>query len=350
MVDQRRGGGGDTVGRHRQADAGEVGVDTGGVSGGAQAAFGGEGERQRAADRDRFAVEETVAEPRLRLECVAEGVAEVEEGADITGLALVGGDDPSLGGDAGGDRVDPCRRVARHDTSSVRLEPREEGGVAEKRGLGDLGIARPAFAWGQGVEQVGIDDDGGGLVERADQVLARARIDRGLAADRAVDLRQQRRRDLDERAPPAKDRGGEPGQIADDAAAERNHRIAALDPARKQCLDDGFEGAPVLLPLAGRDDQRRRGQSGGSERSGQRRQMEAGDGRIGDDRYRARAGQRRDDRPGAGQRPGRDFDIIATRVEADGDNHRCAASAATIARTVASCGVGLLLMWICASA
>jgi hypothetical protein len=49
-----------------------------------------------------------------------------------------------------------------------------------------------------------------------------ARVDPGLAAHRAVDLRQKRGRHLHEAHAPAQDRGGETHQIADHPAAERD--------------------------------------------------------------------------------------------------------------------------------
>ena len=66
-------------------------------------------------------------------------------------------------------------------------------------------------------------------MEGADEVLAVARIDAGLAADRGIDLGQQRGRDLHEAHAAPHDRGGKAGEIADDAAAERHDEIAALD-------------------------------------------------------------------------------------------------------------------------
>ena len=65
-------------------------------------------------------------------------------------------------------------------------------------------------------------------MERADQVLAVGRVDAGLAADRGIDLGQQRRRDLDEAHAPPHDRRREAGEVADHAAAERHHEVAAL--------------------------------------------------------------------------------------------------------------------------
>ena len=71
-------------------------------------------------------------------------------------------------------------------------------------------------------------------MEGADQVLAVRRVDAGLAADRGIDLRQQRRRDLHEVHAAPGDRGGEAGEVADDAAAERDDEVAALEPGLEQ--------------------------------------------------------------------------------------------------------------------
>ena len=61
-----------------------------------------------------------------------------------------------------------------------------------------------------------------------------ARVHAGLAADRAVDLRQQRGRHLHERQAAQRGRRGEAGEIADHAAAQRDHRGAPLDPRVQQ--------------------------------------------------------------------------------------------------------------------
>ncbi len=105
----------------------------------------------------------------------------------------------------------------------------KNAGVAEQAVFGDLGIAGAEFARRQRVEQRRVGDHQDRLMKGADQVLAVPRIDAGLAADRGVDLRQQRRRHLHEIDAAAHARRGEAGEIADDAAAERNREIAALD-------------------------------------------------------------------------------------------------------------------------
>jgi hypothetical protein len=78
-------------------------------------------------------------------------------------------------------------------------------------------------------------------MERAEQVLALWRVDAGLATDRGIDLRQKRGRHLHEIDAAAQDCRRETGEIADHAAAERNHQIVALDLRRDQRLRDFFE-------------------------------------------------------------------------------------------------------------
>ena len=87
-------------------------------------------------------------------------------------------------------------------------------------------------------------------MERADQILAVGGIDRGLAADRGIDLCQQRGRHLHviETAPHR--RRGKAGEIADDAAAERDHEIAAFDARGNDRFTDFFEHAESSSTLS----------------------------------------------------------------------------------------------------
>ena len=60
------------------------------------------------------------------------------------------------------------------------------------------------------------------------------RVDAGLAADRGIDLRQERGRDLHEVHAAPRDRRGKAGEVADHAAAEREDDVAALELGREQ--------------------------------------------------------------------------------------------------------------------
>ena len=99
-------------------------------------------------------------------------------------------------------------------------------------------------------------------MKRAEQILAVRRIDSGLAADRGIDLRQQRGRHLHEIDAAAQDRRGKAREVADHAAAERDHQIVALDLRRDQRFADLFKSGIALGALAFVDDDMRRRDTG----------------------------------------------------------------------------------------
>ena len=136
----------------------------------------------------------------------------------------------------------------------VGFEPGEEPGIAEQAVFDDLGIAGAEFALRQRIEQRGVGEHQDRLMEGADQIFAVGRIDRGLAADRRIHVGEQRGRHLHiiEAAP--HDGRGEAGEIADDAAAERDHQIAALDARGDDRLADLLEDAIAFRGFAGRHD------------------------------------------------------------------------------------------------
>ncbi len=135
-------------------------------------------------------------------------------------LALVLGDDLGLHLHRAADGVRQRRGVAGQHARAVGLQPGEERRIAQQAVLDDLGVAAAHLARRQAVEHVQVGQHQPRLVEGADQVLAARRIDRGLAADRGVDLGQQGGRDLHEVDAALVDRGREAGEIADHAAAE----------------------------------------------------------------------------------------------------------------------------------
>ena len=118
--------------------------------------------------------------------------------------------------------------------------------IAEQAVFHHLGVTGAQLALRQGVEQRGVGNHQDRLIERADQVLALAGVDRGLAADRRIDLGQQRGRHLHVIDAAPDHRCGKTRQIADHAAAERDDQIAALDPGGDQSIADPLEHAEAL--------------------------------------------------------------------------------------------------------
>src|SRR3546814_571145 len=203
-------------------------------------------------------MEQAIGKVRLRLKRVAEGVAEVEKGAAVARLALVLGDDPGLAGGAGGDGMVKRGATPAKKDGAVLFQPGEEGGVLDQRIFDDLGIAGAELARVERAEHERVDQHPRGLVERTDEVLASRHVDCGLATHRAVDLGEEAGRYLHETAAAIDDGGGEADEIADDAAAERDDMVAALDAEGKAAVDQLRKRFPALARLAGREKDRRR--------------------------------------------------------------------------------------------
>src|SRR3546814_3601360 len=88
--------------------------------------------------------------------------------------------------------------IAREERGAVPLAPFKEMCVVDEAVFDDLGIARPQFARRQGSKRARIDEHQGRLMEGADQILSRRRVDGGLAAHRRIHLRRERGRRSEE--------------------------------------------------------------------------------------------------------------------------------------------------------
>jgi hypothetical protein len=154
------------------------------------------------------------------------------------------------------------RRVASEQSRTVGVAPGEEVGIADQAVFHDFGVTGLEFALGQRVEHGEVCEHERGLVECADEIFAGGGVDRGLAPHARIDLRKQRRGQLDEVAAALEDRRGKTGEIANHPAAEREDMVAALDFLGKQPVDRRGEVFPALGRLAGREDAPRRLVSG----------------------------------------------------------------------------------------
>src|SRR5712692_3690237 len=105
----------------------------------------------------------------------------------------------------------------------VLLKHREHLRVRDNGVLDDLRESAAEFTIGKRAQQFRIGKHQQGRVERADQVLPLRKIDAGLAADGAVHLGDERRRDVHKFHTAQEYSGGEARHITDDAAANRDH-------------------------------------------------------------------------------------------------------------------------------
>ena len=104
--------------------------------------------------------------------------------------------------------------------------------AGQQTGLDHLGSSVLELRLRQRLERRRVDHRPHRPMESADQVLRARKVDRSLAADRRVDLADERGRDGDPVDPAEIRRGGETGSVGRAAAAERDEGAAALEPQR----------------------------------------------------------------------------------------------------------------------
>ena len=195
-----------------------------------------------------MAVHETVL--RAALDGVADGVAEVQVAAD-TGVELIVRDIVRFDLHAFGDHVGDVRP----DSVRALREDLKEAGALEHSVLDALGTAVMEDDVRQGLEGVDVADDPKGLLERADEVLARGDVHRGLAADGGVHGCQQRGRHLDVVDAPQEGGRREAGQVAGDAAAEGDEQVGAGEALPGAEIQDGAHDVEGLGGLSGGEDE-----------------------------------------------------------------------------------------------
>ena len=280
---------------------------------------------------------------------MAERMTKIEQGARAAGFALVRAHDAGLGRDADGDCMRAGVHVAVDQRRAVRFAPRKKVGIVDQAVFDHFGIACAQLADRQSIECRRVDQDERGLIKGTDEVLARAGVDRRLAADRRIDLREQGRRDLNDRAAALDDGSRKAGDVADDAAAKRDDHFAAFDFESQKLVTQAFELRPVLGALTGRQDDRVNLQAGGGGRFGQRGEMKWRNIGVGNNNDPACFGQRLQVRPCMPQRTGFDDNVVAAVAQPHG-NPVHPTSFPTMASTVDSCGCAWLRIWIGASA
>lgn len=155
--------------------------------------------------------------------------------------------------------------------------------VAEQTVLDHFGQPRRQLAVRQRAQQRHIGQHQSGLIKRTNHVLAERMVDGGLAAYRGVHLRQQGGGNLDERCAALVAGGGKAGHVADNAAAQGDQGGLALGIGTQQRVENQIERLPVLVRFAIGQHDRHHLHALGLQRPLQARQIERGNGGIGDD-------------------------------------------------------------------
>ena len=262
-------------------------------------------------------------EAQFRLDGVAEGVTKIQQGPS-PGFLLVLGDDGRLDLDRADDRPLQCRRITRGSDSPRTGQPVEEVRIADQPVLQDLGPAGAQLERRQGRQDIDVGQDEARLMEGPDQILAARRVDRGLAPDRGIDLGQKGRRHLHEVDAAHVERCRQPRQIADDAAAQGDDHVLAVQPLGQQPVHQPFQFRKRLGRLACRDCRHGRANARRFQRGCQGGTVDGGHGLIADDDC-ATAGERGDACPRLSQQAAFDDHVIGGEALApDRNRGHCA--------------------------
>ena len=196
------------------------------------------GEMRRGAHPPRYGL--AVKEARvlcLGFERMPERVAEIENAAE-PGFPFVRGYHFGLDPHGFGDDVIHDFGRLREDLVTAFGENAEQRLAHNDARLDDLVEPGAVLARGQGCQHGRIDQNRQGLVETADQVLARDQIDACLAADGRVHLGEQSGRNLNHGDAAHEDRGEESRHIGDDAAADGYDNARAIGAALHHLLGE----------------------------------------------------------------------------------------------------------------
>ena len=182
---------------------------------------------------------------------MADGVAEIQNGPQPA-LGFILMNDFGLDFAAPGNDRRERFGLALEQRGHLALQPGKECLVIDNAVLDHLGEARAILARRQGRQRVQVAQHQLGLVESPDEVLARRQIDAHLAADRAVHLRQKRRRHLHEGNASQVGRGHKTRQIAHHTAAEGHDERPALKMLDHEFVVAELNGSQALGGFAGR--------------------------------------------------------------------------------------------------
>lgn len=205
-------------------------------------------------EADGFAMQE-FAIGQGGFDAMADGVTQIEEGADAEGFFFVFFDDAGFDGDVGGDdvgeAVDGAEGEAEVDFIGQLAQGVEHAGFADGGVLDHFGHAFADESRGEGGEGGGVDEDEPGLVEGADEVFAAGDVDCGLAAHGAIDLGHDAGGYLHEGDAAVVDAGDEACHVAHDTAAQGDNEAGAVVPFGDHFADDFFYSGEVFVGFSG---------------------------------------------------------------------------------------------------
>ena len=217
-------------------------------------------------------------------------VAEVQ-GPSWARLTFVLFDDAPFDLAALGDDWHQRAGIAREHCGQFHIDAIEQCPARNDAVLHDLIESRAEFTPWKRCEEQRIRGHGKWLVERANQVLAQRVIDPYFAPDRAINLREERRRYVHHWYAAQICSGGKSGDVANDTTPERDDGCRAVGVGAHQRIVDLSDGLEVLVALTIGDEDRLL-----FDRAGNRTPVQTPDRRARDDEPASRSGNAVEDR------------------------------------------------------
>ena len=250
-----------------------------------------------------------------RLDGVAEGMAEIEDGPE-TRFTLILADHKGLDLAAALNSMRQRYAVSSTQGIDVGFDPAEKIHVGNRAVFDDLCQPGTEFARRQSFEQVKVANHALRLVKSADHVFTQRVVDRRLTTHRRIDLRQQRRWNLHKRHAAHIAGRGKAGHVAHHTAAQSKQHGLAVAAVLQQCVKNQLQSGPVLVRLAiGQGHQQHLGISAGQRRL-QTRGIKRRHLGVGDDQRSAGTRQTRV-AVGTAQQICTDQDVIGTICQLD---------------------------------
>ena len=156
------------------------------------------------------------------------GMAQVEQGSHALFRGILK-HDLYLDGRAAADHLEDALAVRCRDLLPVLLQERKEIGIGKKCRLDHFPHSRRKLLRRKSQKRVRVRINQRRHVEGPDHILIALEIHAGLSADTGINLRQERRRNLDDPDPSPVDSRGKSGHIPRHPASERGNTVLSVE-------------------------------------------------------------------------------------------------------------------------
>ena len=188
------------------------------------------------------------------LDAVRDRMSVVEQSAEICFVGVLRDNRGFYGDRAPHDRLEN-HRIASCDCLSLELDQVKERRVTDDSALERLERAGTDFLLGKGIQEVDVSDHRFRRVKTSDEILSRRVIDRDFSSDAAVNLSEQRRRNVHKAHASEIDRCSKSCGVTEGTSTDRDDDCIPSRAAREQIAGETDDSLESLGPFAVRQRQ-----------------------------------------------------------------------------------------------